>query len=60
MKIQQTFFENLNNPKIISLVRFIELTEGRGYWKKGTAKDILIQNGIICTPFSEFKIVDDE
>ena len=56
MKIQQRFFENSAKTKTITLKRFIELTEGRGFWKKGTAKDVLIQNNIICTPFSEFTI----
>ena len=43
----------------VSNDKFIEETEGRGHWLKGTAWDTLAVNGYIFTPFCEYKVIKE-
>lgn len=59
MKIIQTYVDQPDKPQIISVERFIELTEGRGFYLEGTALSTLIENGTLRTDFSYFKMEGD-
>jgi len=56
MTIQQTYVDEPNNPKIISVERLIELTEDCGYYKKDSVIEALKQ-GRIRTPFAYFELI---
>ena len=42
--------------EMIDYKRFLELTEGSGYWKEGGALQVLKDMGTIHTPFSIYTI----
>jgi hypothetical protein len=44
----------------IGYKRFLELTEGRGFWKKGTALQELKDNGKVCTNYSIFTLDNNQ
>lgn len=46
--------------EIIDYKRFLELTEGRGYWKKGTALKELKNNGKLWTPWAIFTLSSNQ
>ena len=56
VKIFHRYKEAKANFEEISIEEFIDKTEGRGYWKKGTALDTLINSGSLWTDYSEFVI----
>lgn len=41
--------------KKVSLEEIIDKTEGSGYWKEGTVKEMLDNGLVVWTPFSIFK-----
>tara|TARA_R100000700_G_C3152059_1_gene130439 strand:+ start:161 stop:355 length:195 start_codon:yes stop_codon:yes gene_type:complete len=41
--------------KVVTLEETIEYTEGSGYWKRGTVKEMLKEGMIIFTPTAEYK-----
>jgi len=49
-------FHGEKNIHLIGYKKFLDLTEGSGYWKKGTALNELKTNGKLHTPFSTFTI----
>lgn len=55
MQIIQTH-KDTEKTHDITKERFIELTEGRGYFKEGTALETLKQAGEIQTDYSYFKL----
>ncbi len=57
MKIKQTFKQDESASKIISVERFIELTEQRGHYKKDTALETLKQCGKIQTPYAYYELM---
>ena len=56
MIIEQTYVDKPKERKEVSIERFLELTEGRGHYAKGTALETLKTGGTIRTPFSYFNI----
>ena len=53
--ITQTY-KDTDKTYDVTKERFIELTEGRGYYKEGTALETLKQTGEIQTDYSYFKL----
>lgn len=56
-KVKQTYVDEPENPKTISAERFIELTEGKDYYKKNTALRAL-RTGTVRTPFAYFDLIE--
>lgn len=54
MKVYQLHKEKGATVQEITLDRAIELTEGRGYWKSGSVKEMLERGELVWTPFSYF------
>lgn len=54
MNVYQKFLEPGAEIKKVTLERALELTEGDGYWKSGTVKEMLEKGQVVWTPFSEF------
>tara|TARA_R100001530_G_scaffold136314_1_gene116367 strand:+ start:486 stop:716 length:231 start_codon:yes stop_codon:yes gene_type:complete len=51
-------FKGEGDKKIVDLDRFLDLTEGNGWWKKGTALQELKNNRKVWTPYSIFTLCD--
>lgn len=49
-------FKGEEEVEVITLERFLELTEERGFYKKGTAMQTMIEAGIIMTDYSFFSL----
>jgi hypothetical protein len=53
-------YKGEKNIHLIGYKRFLELTEGCGYWKKGTALNELKTNKKVYTPFCTFTIDENQ
>tara|TARA_R100000329_G_C7586801_1_gene208046 strand:+ start:542 stop:790 length:249 start_codon:yes stop_codon:yes gene_type:complete len=53
-------FKDEKDIYLIDYKRFLELTEGRGYWKKGTALKELKNNGKLWTPWAIFTLSSNQ
>jgi len=70
MKIEQQFergflgiaqqLKGEDDIYIIDYKRFLELTEGSGHWKQGTALQELKNNGKVWTNYSIFKLINNQ
>ena len=53
-------FKGEDDIYAIDYKRFLDLTEGNGWWKKGTALQELKDNGKVWTPYSIFTLSNNQ
>jgi len=51
-------YKGEDNWEPISLEKTLDYTEGRGYWEKGSVKNILLQGGVVWTPVAIYRDFD--
>jgi hypothetical protein len=53
-------FKGEDDIYVMGVDRFLDLTEGNGWWKKGTALQELKDNGKVWTPYSIFTLSNNQ
>ena len=56
MKLLRRYKEPNSQWQETTMSECIEHTEGRGYWKEGTVKQLLEDEQIVWTPFATYKL----
>lgn len=59
MKILKMYVGEPNFWEETTLEETLHFTEERGYWKKGTVKQMLEDGAVIRTPFAFYKKVEE-